>query len=127
MNDLLQFKKEIYKYTFLIAVLIGIVSIPIVGIIGIGTEFAYGICLGTLVAVTNFSIMSFAYSLMIETRKPLISMAAYVIRLILAAAAVIVALNIGMPSAMGAFAGLLTVKLAIFYLYTIKKNKNIRR
>lgn len=120
----MQFKKEIYKYAFIIAVLIEIASIPIIGIVGIGTEFAYGICLGTLVAAANFSIMSFAYSLMIETKKPLISMAAYTIRLLLAAGAVVVALNISITSAMGAFAGLLTIKLAIFYLYTIKKKKN---
>ena len=124
MNGLWQFKKEIYTYALISAVLIELISIPI---IGTGTEFAYGIGLGTLISVANFSLMSLAGSLMITTKNTFIGMLGYMIRMARAAAAVLIALKISMICATGTLAGLLTIQLAIFYLYTVKrgkKNKN---
>ncbi len=120
MNDLLQFKREIYLYALICGAIMEIISIPIVGI---GTQFAYGIGAGTLISIANFSIMSFAYSWMLTTKRILISIASYILRLALSAAAILAALNISTLSAVAALLGLITVKLAIFYLHSIKKRK----
>ncbi len=120
MNSLGQFKKEIYTYALICAVLIELVSIPI---IGAGTEFAYGIGLGTLIAIANFSLMALAGSLMITTKNTFIGMLGYMIRMVLSAAAVLIALKISVVCAAGTVAGLLTIQLAIFFLYIFKKGK----
>jgi hypothetical protein len=120
MSELLRFKSEIYKYALICALIMEILSILIVGI---GTQFAYGIGIGTLVSIANFSMMSFAYNWMIVTKRAWISIAAYAVRLCLAAAAILVTLNISIISAFGTLAGLMTVKLAIYFLHSIRKDK----
>jgi hypothetical protein len=118
MTELYSFKKEIYKYALICALIFELVSLLI---FGPGIEFAYGLCMGTLVAVANFSSMAFVFNRMLTTKKIGISILGYIIRLSFCAAAVLAALQIGKISALGAIAGLLTIKAAIFYLHGIKK------
>ncbi len=118
MSDLVQFKKEIYLYALLCAIFFEIVSIPV---FGLGIEFAYGICLGTVTAIVNFSIMSIAFSKMFDAGKVSISVAGYILRLALCAGVFVVALQVGKVSAFGVLCGLFTIKISIYFLHVMKK------
>lgn len=121
MTELYSFRREIYKYAFVCALIFEMVSLLF---FGVGIEFAYGLSMGTLVAVANFSSMAFVFNRALTTKKIGISILGYILRLILCAAAVLAALQIGKISALGALAGLVTIRAAIFYLHVIKKAKD---
>ncbi len=120
IDDMARFKKEIYLYALITAVVFEIISIPIAGL---GTEFAYGLCLGTIAAILNFSIMAFTFGRMADSKNTGITVIGYSARLVLSAAACLFALKAGLVSAAGVIAGLLTIKVSIYYLHVIRKKK----
>lgn len=117
MNKLFEFKKNIYKYAIICAAIFEVVSIII---IGISIQFTYGLVMGTLIAITNFSLMAFIFDKMLSEKKIGLSILGYIIRLGLCAAVILVALKIDIVCAAGALLGLVTIKISILYLHGIK-------
>jgi asparagine N-glycosylation enzyme membrane subunit Stt3 len=117
MNKLLLFKKKIYIYAIICAIIFEVISMII---LGPNIQFAYGLMMGTLVAIANFSLMALLFEKMLVEKRIGISIAGYIIRLGLCAAVILVALKIDIKCAAGALLGFITVKIAIFYLHGIK-------
>jgi hypothetical protein len=117
MNSLPEFKKNIYKYAIICGAIFEILSIII---IGPSIQFTYGLAMGALIAITNFSLMAFIFDKILTEKKIALSMIGYIIRLGLCAAVVLVALKISIICAAGALLGLLTIKISIFYLHGTK-------
>lgn len=117
MNKLLEFTKNIYKYAIICSAIFEIVSVIV---IGLNMKFTYGLAIGTLIAIFNFSLMSFVFNKMLSEKNIGLSILGYIIRLGLSAAVIIVTLKIDIICAVGALLGLLTIKISIFYLHGIK-------
>lgn len=117
MNKLLEFTKNIYKYAIICGAIFEIISVIV---IGLNMKFAYGLAIGTLIAIFNFSLMSFVFNKMLNEKNIGLSILGYIIRLGLSAAVIIVTLKIDIICAVGALLGLLTIKISIFYLHGIK-------
>ena len=116
---------DIYKYGLLIA---GIIELGSLLFIGWDSLFAYGLVLGTCVAIGNYNIHVFSASLSITfSRGFIMTMLGYIIRLMIYGGFFLVSYNTGMTSGIATLLGYLTVKIAIIYVYGVKPGFRSKR
>ncbi len=125
MNEAYEFKNEIIKYSLFIALICEVLFIIIKGF---DMHFAYGLMLGTAVAIVNFNISYLVIYRFIGNRKSaIINFFGYLIRLSIYGYAFYQSIQIGRLAAIGAVTGFLTIKMSIYYISVIKtiriKNK----
>jgi hypothetical protein len=119
MNGLTSFKNEIFKYGIAIAAVIGLASLPV---LGLDAQFLYGLFLGTAIAIVNFSLMSFTFRLALEVRKGAgaIAFLGFLVRLAVYGIAFYMSVKVSLASGAGTALGFLSLKLALFYLHGLK-------
>ena len=75
-----KFKKEISLCTVVLAIIVEIISLPI---IGWNTLFVYGLAIGTVVAIINTNILSKAVEKAVENNKRKYIIITYILRMVL--------------------------------------------
>ncbi|HHX13867.1 MAG TPA: ATP synthase subunit I [Clostridiales bacterium] len=116
-ETLTAFKNRIFRYTILIALVCELISLPF---IGFNKDFAYGLALGTCIAIVNFNLLALTAKLTLERQKTLYSPLGYLLRMIIYGFVFWAALKISPLSALAAVIGFMTLKAAIFILHGLK-------
>ena len=116
MKDLTAFKNKIFKYGILTAVLMEVLSLPV---LGFDRGFFYGISLGTAIAIVNFNIIEIFCKLALKKENRLIVFAGYLIRLTIYGFAFMSSLKIGLTCSAGVILGFFTIKIAIILIHGI--------
>lgn len=116
-KDLAAFRNKIFGVALLIALLMEAGSLPF---LGPDVKYAYGLALGTCVAVANFSLMSRTLQWVVEGHSKGLLFLGYFARLALCSAAAVSAFRLSVPAGFGCFLGLLTVKISIYYIHGFK-------
>ncbi|GHU50649.1 hypothetical protein FACS1894127_6180 [Clostridia bacterium] len=117
MGELTRFKNQIFLHGIVFALFFEAGSLLV---LGLNREFAYGLALGTCIAIVNFSILVFTGKTLLNARKPLVGLASYVLRLCVYGFAFYMALRVSLVSGTGAALGFFTIKLGIYNIYVIK-------
>ena len=112
-----RFKTQIFLHGLIFASVIEAGSLII---LGPDLGFVYGLSMGTCIAVVNFNILIFAGNKVLNTGKPVIGFAGYLLRLCIYGIAFYMALNISLASGMGAILGFMTITLAILFLHMVR-------
>lgn len=110
------FRKRIYKYTFFIAVICGLASLPI---LGWSLMFLGGLAAGTCISIINFEFLAWTCKKIVYGGKGAgLSVMGYIVRLLLYGAAYYGCAKIDLlECGFGCIAGFLTIKAAIIYLH----------
>ncbi|HZK02194.1 MAG TPA: ATP synthase subunit I [Anaerovoracaceae bacterium] len=115
----------IYYYSVLIALIIELISLCI---IGWNPLFAYGLALGTCIAIVNYSIHAISIELSFAFRRGFsLTMVGYVLRLIIYGGCFLVSYKTGTISGIATLFGYVTVKSAIIYLFALKPGFSSKR
>jgi hypothetical protein len=117
MGELTRFKNQIFLHGIVFALFFEAGSLFV---LGLNREFAYGLALGTCIAIVNFSILVFTGKALLNARKPLMGLASYILRLCVYGFAFYMALQVSLVSGTGAALGFFTIKLGIYSIYVIK-------
>ena len=112
-----RFKTQIFLHGLIFASIIEVGSLII---LGPDLGFVYGLVMGTCISIVNFSILTFAGNKVLNTGKPVIGFAGYLLRLCIYGIAFYMALNISLVSGMGAILGFMTITIAIIFLHMVK-------
>lgn len=117
-TDLKQFKRQIYKYALLIALIAEVISLPV---LGLDLRFTYGLIVGTAVAIVNFTLMEATLrTAMTGASAASIIIAGYMVRLVFYGASFYICIKTSYPCALGVAIGFVTIKIAIYYLHGFK-------
>lgn len=117
-NQMKTFQGQIFKYGAIIAILCELLSLPF---LGWSPQFAYGLALGTCVAVVNYSILTFSAKKIIYGGKGAsMAVLSYVVRLIIYGGAFYMSYQIGTVSGLATLLGYMTLKMGMYYTYGFK-------
>lgn len=112
------FNKQIYKYGLIVALLCELLSLLI---LGWSPKFAYGLALGTCIAIVNYNILLFsAQGIIRGGRGILLSVLGYAIRLAVYGGAFYVSYMAGTESGIATLLGFVTLKTGMVYAYGFK-------
>ncbi|NLE25003.1 MAG: ATP synthase subunit I [Clostridiaceae bacterium] len=117
MKELIKLKLSVYKYTFIIALIVGAVSFFIVSDF---KAFVYGLVFGTLIAVLNFNLLSNTMekaAQMPSERAQRYASSKYYIRFAIYGIVLYISIIAPYINVIGTIIGLLTIKLVILILY----------
>ena len=104
--------------TFLIA---GIIELGSLLFIGWSPRFLYGLALGTLVSIGNFSLLTATSKLALLTKKAmLINMFGYLVRLAVYCGTFLISYRLGTAPGIGTLLGFMTLKIALYHEHGIK-------
>jgi len=117
MNELTEFKKGIFKYGIIAALIAEAISLAA---IGFNTQFAYGLALGTCIAIVNFNILAFCCKKVVDGGGAFASLAGYLFRMMIYGFAFYMSVKISLYSAAGTVIGFLTLKIGLYYLHGFK-------
>lgn len=105
-------------YGIIAAIIIELLSLCV---IGWNLHFAYGLALGTCIAIVNYNIHAVSAALSLDLGKGLIiTMAGYVIRLAIYGAVFLLSYKTALASGIATIFGYMTIKMAMIYHYGIK-------
>lgn len=119
-TDWKTFQLEMIKYGVAAAVIFEIVSLPI---LGFSVQFAYGLALGTAVAVVNFRIQAFTCERVLYSRSGMLAAFSFPIRMLIYGGVFLVCIRTAGASAVGAACGFMTLPCGTFYAHVIKRRK----
>jgi hypothetical protein len=114
VREITAFKNRIFIYGILTAVIFEAGSLFF---LGFNRDFAYGLALGTAIAIVNFNILAFTLQMVIANGKKWLMLASYMMRLCIYGFAFYMAATIGYVAAAGTALGFVTLKIAIYYLH----------
>ena len=117
MDDIAKLKNQILIYSLITAVVVELVSLPI---LGWDAKFLYGLVLGTVVSILAFSVLVWSARRTLKQGKKSLSVVGYMIRLILYGAAFLAGIKLSIPAGIAAVIGILTTKAALLIVYGIK-------
>ncbi|MDR0425462.1 MAG: ATP synthase subunit I [Clostridiales Family XIII bacterium] len=117
VREITAFKNRIFIYGILTAVIFEAGSLFF---LGFSRDFAYGLALGTAIAIVNFNILAFTLQRVIANGKKWLMLASYLLRLCIYGFAFYMAATISLVSAAGTALGFVTLKIAIYYLHGFK-------
>ncbi|MBK5261877.1 MAG: ATP synthase subunit I [Peptostreptococcaceae bacterium] len=117
MNDLTTFKNKIFLYAIIVMMVFEIVSLPL---IGLDIKYAYGLLLGTFIAISNFNILAFTLKKVLSNGNKSFIFLGYFLRLALYGVAVVTAFKVSNQTGFGSLLGFITVKISIYYLHGFK-------
>lgn len=120
------FKNRIYKYTIIISIFFGIISLAVVGW---SNKFLGGLCLGTCVGIVNFHFLAWTCKKIVYGGKGSgVSVIGYFIRLLIYGASYYVCAKIDIIyCGFGCIAGFISIKIAIVYLHAFKAGLEERK
>jgi hypothetical protein len=117
-NGLKALMNPIYKYGVIVAVLCEIVSLPF---LGWNPQFAYGLTLGTSIAIVNYYLLAFAAGRIgSRGRGASLAILGYMARLGIYGAAFYMSYRIGTASGLATLLGYMTLKISTYYVYGFK-------
>ncbi|MDR0569704.1 MAG: ATP synthase subunit I [Clostridiales Family XIII bacterium] len=117
VRELTRFKNQIFLHGMIVALIFEAGALLV---LGPDAMFAYGLVLGTCIAIVNFNILAITGRKLMNARRPLLSLASYVLRFCIYCMAFYMSLRLGFVSAVGTALGFFTLKLAIYYLHALK-------
>lgn len=119
----------LYRYSLLAAAIIELGSLPV---IGWSPLFAYGLALGTCIAVLNHNLLVISSKKVLEMGRGVsLALLGYILRLAIYGGAFYLSYKAGTVSGIATLFGYMTVKLGMFYVYgfrpgsTKKDYKNV--
>lgn len=119
MSDLLKFKNRIFLHCLALAVVVEIISLPI---IGWQWRFLAGILAGAVTTVINFSLLvAFAERMLAISDKKVV-VGGYFIRMLIYGAVFVLGIQLGMYAAIGVAIGFFTLHLSIMIIFGIESN-----
>jgi len=124
MNDLTAFKNKIFLYGIIVMVIFEIASLPL---IGLDIKYAYGLLLGTFIAISNFNILAFTLKKVLSDGNKSFIFLGYFLRLALYGVAVVTAFKVSNHTGFGSLLGFITVKISIYYLHGFKAKFSVGR
>ena len=117
-KELNAFKNQIVKYGVIIAILCEIISLPF---LGWNPRFAYGLALGTCIAIANFHLLVFASKKVLDRGKGVgLAFIGYILRLFLYGGGFYMSYRLGTDSGLATLLGYLTLKIGMIYLKGFK-------
>jgi hypothetical protein len=116
-RELTAFKNQIFLHGVVVALIFEAGSLLF---IGFDVGFAYGLALGTAVAVVNFNILAFASRKLLNGGHAWMGFAGYLVRLVVYGFAFYMALRISNAAAIGSALGFITLKIAMYYIHGFK-------
>lgn len=117
-NELAKFKSQVIKYGIIIAIICELISLPF---LGFHLRFAYGLTLGTSIAIVNFYFLAFTAQRMLDRRGGAgLAVMGYMLRLFLYGGGFYMAYKLGTASGLASLLGFMTLKIAIYYVYGFK-------
>jgi hypothetical protein len=117
-NELIKFKNKILKYGIIVALLFELISLPF---LGWNVRFAYGLALGTCIAIVNFNFLAFTTRRILDRRKGVgLAVMGYMLRLFLYGGGFYMSYKLGTASGLATLLGYMTLKIAIYYVYGFK-------
>ncbi|MDD2216596.1 MAG: ATP synthase subunit I [Eubacteriales bacterium] len=117
-KELNAFKNQIIKYSVIVALLCEIVSLPF---LGWNPRFAYGLTLGTCIAIANFNLLVFASKKALDRGKGAgLAFIGYIFRLFLYGGGFYMSYRLGTDSGLATLFGYLTLKIGMIYLKGFK-------
>jgi len=114
INDL---KKEITLYTVIAAAVAEAISLPF---LGLNIVFPYGLAIGVCAAVINLSIISTSIEKAVAVNKRAPVIIGFVVRVLLYAGALLLAINASTISCLGAAIGMLLPRVVMYIRYAIR-------
>ncbi len=117
-TDLTQFKRQIFKYALLVALIAEVVSLPI---LGLNLKFTYGLVIGTAISIVNFTLMEATLrTAMTGASAASIIIVGYMVRLAFYGVSFYTCIKTSYPCGVGVVIGFVTIKIAIYYLHGFK-------
>lgn len=116
MTNLSDFKKEIVKYSIIMALVAEVISLVI---IGINLRFVCGLIVGTAVTIFNFHLLVLSGEKVMEEQRAMPVVGGYFVRLVIYGVVFFVATRFGFAAAAGCAAGFITIHAAIMFTYLI--------
>jgi hypothetical protein len=114
-TDLKRFHSQIYRAGILIALLFELLSLPF---LGFDPRFAYGLALGTVVAVANYSLLAYVTARILNRGKgAALAVLGYLGRLALYGWVFYTSYQIDTTSGLATLLGYMTLKLGMYYVY----------
>lgn len=123
INEVLEeystFINRIYKYTFIIAAIFEVLSLPI---FGLSLKFLWGLGAGTCVAILNFHLLAWTCKKIVYGGKGVgLSIIGYLVRMLIYGASYYGCAKVDLiECGFGCIAGFLTIKAAILYLHAFR-------
>ena len=121
----MQDKKITYIYVIAVAMLIQLLSLPL---LGADLRFSYGLAFGTVVGIVNHQILEKVGDWALSLRwGALLIVLGYLVRLALYGGAFLYALQLGIASGVACFLGFLAMKIGVVIVYGIRPMIQKRR
>jgi thiol:disulfide interchange protein len=111
-KGLTAFKNQIFLYGIAVALIFEAGSLLF---LGFNAFFAYGLALGTAIAIVNFNILVFISRRLLDRGNAWMGFVGYIVRLAVYGFAFYMALRVGHVAAIGAALGFITLKFAIYW------------
>lgn len=104
--------------TFLIA---GIIEIGSLLFIGWSPRFLYGLALGCVVAIGNYSLLTVGAKLSLHLKSGVVvNILSYIVRMCIYAATFLISYRLGTESGIATIFGFMTLKIALYHEHGIK-------
>lgn len=119
MSDLLNFKNRIFLHCLALAIVVELISLPI---IGWQWNFLVGILAGTVTTVVNFILLVAFAERMLAILEKKVVVGGYFIRMLIYGVVFVLSLQLGMYAAVGTAIGFFTLHLSIMIIFGIESN-----
>jgi hypothetical protein len=117
-NELTTFKNQIFKYGIIVALLFELISLPF---LGWNPRFAYGLALGTCIAIVNFNLLAYSTKKILDRgRGAGLAVLGYMLRLVLYGGGFYISYRLGTTSGLATLLGYVTIKFGMYYVYGFK-------
>lgn len=117
-TELKRLANSLYGYSICAAIIIEAGSLLF---IGWNPKFAYGLALGTCIAIVNYNLLVLSSKAMLEKRHGMsLGFIGYLVRLAIYGGVFLLSYSVGIVSGIATLFGYFTLKLGIFYLYGFK-------
>lgn len=114
-TDLKRFHSQIYRAGILIALLFELLSLPF---LGFNPRFTYGLTLGTIVAVVNYSLLAYVTARILNRgMDAALAVLGYMVRLAIYGWVFYTSYQAGTTSGLATLLGYMTLKLGMYYVY----------
>lgn len=115
----------LYGYSILTAAIIELGSLPF---IGWNPLFAYGLALGTCVAIVNYNLLVLSSKTALDMGRGIsLAVVGYIVRLTIYGGVFLLSYKTGTVSGIATLLGYMTIKLSMFYVYGFKPGFASRR
>ena len=116
---------SLYFYSLIVAIIFELGSLCFIGFDPI---FAYGLALGTSIAIVNYNFLRFTSGLALAKNKGIsLVLLGYIIRLSIYGGAFLISYRTGIAGGIATFLGFISFKISLYYSYGIKPGLTSRK